>query len=189
MADSAEEKAGLQVVAAPAIENRILVVRGRQVMLDEDLAELYGVETRVLVQQVRRNEKRFPADFMFQLSTEEFSNLKSQFVISSGGHGGRRKRPLVFTEQGVAMLSGVLRSDRAVAVNIEIMRAFVELRRVAGSFDELQKRLDQMELDIGARLSEHDEQLRRIFEALRQLIAPPPSAKRPIGFRVREGNE
>lgn len=107
--------------------------------------------------------------------------MKSQSVISSGGHGGRRKRPLVFTEQGVAMLSGVLRSDRAVAVNIEIMRAFVELRRVAGSFDELQKRLDQMELDIGARLSEHDEQLRQIFEALRQLIAPPPSAKRPIG--------
>lgn len=126
-------------------------------MLDEDLAELYGVETRVLVQQVRRNEKRFPADFMSQLSTEGFSNLKSQSVISSGGHGGRRKRPLVLAEQGVAMLSGVLRSDRAVAVNIEIMRAFVELRRVAGSFDELQKRLDQMELDIGARLSEHDE--------------------------------
>jgi hypothetical protein len=186
MADSAEEKVGLQVVAASAIENRIQVVRGRQVMLDEDLAELYGVETRVLVQQVRRNEKRFPADFMFQLSTEEFSNLKSQFVISSGGHGGRRKRPLVFTEQGVAMLSGVLRSDRAVAVNIEIMRAFVELRRVAGSFDELQKRLEQMELDIGARLSEHDEQLRQIFEALRRLIAPPEKSQRKVGFRIRD---
>lgn len=189
MAGSAEETAGLQVVAPRAIENRILVVRGRQAMLDEDLAELYGVETRVLVQQVRRNEKRFPADFMFQLSPEEFSHLKSQFVMSSGGHGGRRKRPLVFTEQGVAMLSGVLRSDRAIAVNIEIMRAFVELRRAAGSFQELQKRLDQMELDIGARLSEHDEQLRQIFEALRQLIAPPPSTKRPIGFGVREGDE
>ena len=158
-------------------------------MLDEDLADLYGVETRVLVQQVRRNEGRFPADFMFQLSAEEFSNLKSQFVMSSGGHGGRRKRPLVFTEQGVAMLSGVLRSKRAVAVNVEIMRAFVELRRVAGSFEGLQKRLDQMELDIGARLSEHDEQIRQIFEALRQLIAPPPSTKRPIGFRVRESDE
>jgi ORF6N domain len=140
----------------------------------------------MLVQQVRRDEKRFPADFMFQLSSEEFSDLKSQFVMSSGGHGGRRKRPLVFTEQGVAMLSGVLRSDRAIAVNIEIMRAFVELRRVAGSFQELQKRLDQMELDIGARLSEHDEQIRRIFDALRQLIAPPPGPKRPIGFRVHD---
>ncbi len=192
MADSAKEKAELRVVAAPTIEKRILVVRDRQVMLDEDLADLYGVETRVLVQQVRRNEKRFPADFMFQLSTEEFGHLKSQFVMSSGGHGGRRKRPLVFTEQGIAMLSGVLRSDRAVAVNIEIMRAFVELRRVAGSFRELQKRLDQMELDIDTRLSEHDEQLRQIFEALRQLIAPPdrvqgsrgsPVARRPLPAR------
>jgi hypothetical protein len=188
MVDSAGEGAGLQTIAAPAIEKRILVVRGRQVMLDEDLADLYGVETRVLVQQVRRNEKRFPVDFMFQLSAEEFNHLKSQSVISSGGHGGRRKRPLVFTEQGVAMLSGVLRSDRAIAVNIEIMRAFVELRRVAGSFDELQKRLDQMELDIGARLSEHDVQLRQIFEALRQLIAPPQQTKRPVGFRVRDGD-
>jgi ORF6N domain len=186
MADSVTGKTELQVVAAPTIEKRILVVRGRQVMLDQDLADLYGVETRVLVQQVRRNETRFPADFMFQLSTEEFGHLKSQFVMSSGGHGGRRKRPLVFTEQGIAMLSGVLRSDRAIAVNIEIMRAFVELRRAAGSFQELQQRLDQMELDIGARLSEHDEQLRQIFEALRQLIAPPASPKRPVGFRIRE---
>jgi hypothetical protein len=189
MVKSAKGKTVLQVVAATAIEKRILVVRDRQVMLDEDLADLYGVETRVLAQQVRRNEKRFPADFMVQLSITEFDDLKSQFVISSGGHGGRRKRPLVFTEQGIAMLSGVLRSDRAIAVNIEIMRAFVELRRVAGSFQELQARLDQMELDIGARLSEHDEQLRQIFEALRQLIAPPPSAKRPVGFRVRGGDE
>jgi hypothetical protein len=189
MVDSAGESDSPQSLAAPVIEKRILVVRGRQVMLDEDLADLYGVETRVLVQQVRRNEKRFPADFMFQLSIEEFSHLKSQFVMSSGGHGGRRKRPLVFTEQGIAMLSGVLRSDRAITVNIEIMRAFVELRRVAGSFQELQKRLDQMELDVGARLGEHDEQLRQIFEALRQLIAPSPRAKRPVGFRVREENE
>lgn len=116
MAESAERKMSLELIAAPAIEKRILVVRGRQVMLDEDLADLYGVETRVLVQQVRRNEKRFPADFMFQLSAQEFSDLKSQSVISSGGHGGRRKPPLVFTEHGVAMLSGVLRSERAIAV-------------------------------------------------------------------------
>lgn len=184
MAEPKEKAAPLELIAAPAIEKRILVFRGRQVMLDQDLAGLYGVETRVLVQQVRRNEKRFPADFMFQLSTDEFDDLKSQFVMSSGGHGGRRKRPLVFTEQGIAMLSGVLRSERAIAVNIEIMRAFVELRRVAGSFQELQTRLDQMELDIGARLSEHDEQLRQIFEALRQLISPPDRPKRPVGFRV-----
>jgi ORF6N domain-containing protein len=189
MTDSVAKKAVLQVASAPAIENRIYVIRGRQVMLDEDLADLYGVETRVLVQQVKRNAKRFPADFMFQLTKPEAEALRSQIVISNRGRGGRRYEPYVFTEQGVAMLSGVLRSDRAIAVNIEIMRAFVELRRAAGSFQEFQKRLDQMELDIGARLSEHDEQLRQIFEALRQLIAPPPSTKRPIGFRVRDGDE
>ncbi len=180
------EKAVLQVVAGRTIEKRIFVVRGRQVMLDEDLAELYGVETRALVQQVKRNAKRFPADFMLQLSKAEVEALRSQFVTSNDGRGGRRYAPYVFTEQGVAMLSGVLRSDRAIAVNIEIMRAFVELRRVAGSFQELEKRVDQMERDIGARLSEHDEPLRQIFEALRQLIAPPPRAKRPVGFRVRD---
>jgi hypothetical protein len=166
-----------------------LVVRGRQVLLDEDLADLYGVETRVLVQQVRRNEKRFPADFMFQLSVEEFANLKSQFVISSGGHGGRRKRPLVFTEQGVAMLSGVLRSDRAIAVNIEIMRAFVELRRVASSYAVLQERLEGFEREMRGRLDQHDEQLDQIFKALHHLIAPPPRPKRSVGFRLREDDE
>lgn len=189
MADSPAEKTALQVVTAPAIDKRIFVVRGRQVMLDEDLADLYGVETKRLVQQVKRNLKRFPADFMFQLTRAEAEALRSQNATSNDGRGGRRYAPYIFTEQGVAMLSGVLRSDRAIAVNIEIMRAFVELRRVAGSFQALEERLDQMELDIGARLSEHDEQLRQIFEALRQLIAPPPSSKRPIGFRVREDDE
>jgi hypothetical protein len=181
--------AEVQVVAAPAIEKRIFVIRERQVMLDEDLADLYGVETRVLVQQVKRNAKRFPTDFMFQLTTAETEALRSQIVTSNEGRGGRRYSPYVFTEQGVAMLSGVLRSDRAIAVNIEIMRAFVELRRAAGSFNALQKRLDQLELDIGARLSEHDDQLRQIFEALRQLIEPPVPPSRPIGFRIRDGDK
>jgi len=180
-------KAELQPVAAPSIEKRIFVVRGRQVMLDEDLADLYGVETKRLVQQVKRNLKRFPDDFMFQLTRTEADALRSQIATSNEGRGGRRYAPFVFTEQGVAMLSGVLRSDRAIAVNIEIMRAFVELRRVAGSFEELQKRLDEMELDIGARLSEHDEQLRQIFDALRQLISPPTPPKREVGFRIRDG--
>lgn len=184
MAERGSKTEPLNVIAAPAIEKRILVVRERQVMLDEDLADLYGVETRVLVQQVRRNEKRFPADFMFQLSAEEFADLKSQSVISSGGHGGRRKSPLVFTEQGIAMLSGVLRSDRAIAVNIEIMRAFVELRRVASSHEAIEKKLEKIERGMG----DHDEQLGQIFNALRQLIAPPPQPKRPIGFRIREGD-
>lgn len=103
-------------------------------------------------------------------------------MISSGGHGGRRKRPLVFTEHGIAMLSGVLRSDRAIAVNIEIMRVFVELRRMASSYAAIETRLEQLEADMGARLDEHDEQFRQIFETLRQLIAPPSPPKRPVGF-------
>lgn len=187
MSDSARKTGALELVVAPAIEKRILVVRERQVMLDEDLADLYGVETRVLVQQVKRNAKRFPADFMFQLSTEEFSGLKSQSVISSGGHGGRRTPPLVFTEQGIGMLSGVLRSERAIAVNIEIMRVFIELRRVASSYAAIERRLEQIEQEIGARLGEHDEQLDQIFKTLRQLISSPPRPKRPVGFRLPEG--
>jgi hypothetical protein len=184
------DSANAQVVVAPAIENRIFVIRDRQVMLDEDLAVMYGVETKRLVEQVKRNSERFPGDFMFQLDRGEAEALRSQIATSKiAGRGGRRYAPYVFTEQGVAMLSSVLRSKRAIAVNIEIMRAFVELRRTAGSFQELQQRVDQMELDIGARLSEHDEQIRQIFEALRQLIAPPAPAKRPVGFRVREEGE
>lgn len=189
MAEPRDTAAPLGLIAAPAIEKRIFVVRGRQVMLDEDLADLYGVETKRLIQQVKRNLKRFPEDFMFQLTSAETTALRSQIATSNDGRGGRRYAPYVFTEQGVAMLSGVLRSDRAIAVNVEIMRAFVELRRVAGSFEALQERLDQMELDIGARLSEHDEQLRQIFDALRQLIAPPSPAKHPVGFRIRDGDE
>ena len=186
MPNPQEKPVSLEIVATPSIERRIFVVRERQVMFDEDLADLYGVETKRLIQQVKRNLKRFPEDFMFQLSKVEADALRSQFATSNDGRGGRRYAPYVFTEQGVAMLSGVLRSDRAIAVNIEIMRAFVELRRVAGSFEALQERLEQMELDIGARLSEHDEQLHQIFEALRQLIAPPPHEKRPVGFRIRD---
>jgi len=182
MADSAGTTKSLELVAAPAIEKRIFVVRGRQVMLDEDLADLYGVETRVLVQQVKRNAKRFPGDFMFQLTSVEAEALRSQFVISNEGRGGRRYAPYVFTEQGIAMLSGVLRSDRAIAVNIEIMRTFVELRRVAGSYAAIEKRLEEIERELGG----HDEQLHQIFKTLRQLICPPARQKRPVGFRVPE---
>jgi hypothetical protein len=151
VADAAPQKTELEIVAATAIEKRIFVVRERQVLLDEDLAELYGVETRVLVQQVKRNLKRFPADFMFQLTKAEAEVLRSQIVTSNDGRGGRRYAPYVFTEQGVAMLSGVLRSDRAIAVNIEIMRAFVELRRVAVSYTALQERLEAIERDMMGR--------------------------------------
>ena len=142
MAHSAVEKTELQIVAAPAIEKRIYVIRERQVMLDEDLADLYGVETKRLIEQVKRNHERFPVDFMFQLGREEAAALRSQIATSNVGRGGRRYAPYVFTEQGVAMLSSVLRSKTAVAVNIEIMRAFVELRRVARSYAAIEKRLE-----------------------------------------------
>ncbi|HET9676119.1 MAG TPA: ORF6N domain-containing protein [Solirubrobacterales bacterium] len=176
----------VELIAAPAIEKRIFVVRERQVMLDEDLADLYGVETKRLVEQVKRNLERFPEDFMFQLNKEETAILRSQIATSNTGRGGRRYAPYVFTEQGVAMLSSVLRSKRAIAVNIEIMRAFVELRRVATSYAEIEKRLEKIERGMG----EHDKQFGQIFNALRQLIiTPPPQPKRPIGFRVREGDE
>jgi ORF6N domain len=173
MAELTEETTPLELIVAPAIEKRILVVRGRQVMLDEDLADLYGVETKRLIQQVQRNLKRFPEDFMFQLNKAEMEALRSQIATSNDGRGGRRYAPYVFTEQGVAMLSGVLRSDRAITVNIEIMRVFVELRRIASSYAALDKRLEQIERDMGERLDGHDEQLTQIFMALRQLIAPP----------------
>jgi ORF6N domain len=184
-----EEKAALELIAAPAVEKRILAVRERQVMLDEDLADLYGVTTKRLVQQVKRNMKRFPEDFMFQLSKAEVEILRSQIATSNDGRGGRRYAPYVFTEQGVAMLSGVLRSDRAIAVHIEIMRAFVELRRVAISYAALQERLDQLEREMSGRLDEHDEQLGQIFKALHQLMTPPLREKRPVGFRIRSEDD
>ena len=186
MADTAGKRASLELIAAPAIEKRIFVVREHQVMLDEDLADLYGVETKRLIQQVKRNLKRFPEDFMFQLDKAEAEALRSQFATSNDGRGGRRYAPYVFTEQGVAMLSGVLRSDRAIAVNVEIMRAFVELRRVANSYAAIEKQLEQIEADMSARLDEHDDQLREIFETLHQLISPPTRRKRPVGFSPPE---
>ncbi|MGH3116919.1 MAG: ORF6N domain-containing protein [Gaiellales bacterium] len=183
MADRRKEPPSLELVAAPAIEKRILVVRDRQVMLDEDLADLYGVETRRLIEQVKRNIDRFPADFMFQLTKEEAAELRSQTATSEAGRGGRRYAPYVFTEQGVAMLSGVLRSKRAIAVNIEIMRAFVELRRAAASYAVVEKRLKDLERATKARFGQHDQQLAQIFAALRQLISPPPRPRRQVGFQ------
>jgi len=187
MSDSATTDTSPQPVAVTAIERQILVVRGRQVMLDATLAELYGVETKYLVRAVHRNAERFPDDFMFQLTAEEA--LRCQFGTSKAGRGGRRYRPYAFTEQGVAMLSGVLKGKRAAAVNIEIMRAFVELRRAAASYEGIERRLRELERETDARLGKHDEQLGQIFEALRQLIAPPPPPKRKVGFGVPEDEE
>jgi len=178
----------------PLISSRILTLRGQRVMLDADLAELYGVATKVLVQAVKRNIGRFPVDFMFQLSAEEFANLRSQTVTSSAGHGGRRTAPYAFTEQGVAMLSSVLGSPRAVAVNIEIMRTFVRVRALAATHGDLAKRLTELEEATEALAMSHDTlnrntraQFKQVFETLRQLMTPPDPPKRPIGFINPEG--
>lgn len=157
------------------ISRAILMVRGQRVLLDADLAALYEVETGALVRAVKRNVARFPDDFMFQLSLKEIASLRCQIGISRSW-GGRRYRPLAFTEQGIAMLSGVLRSPRAVGVNIEIMRAFVELRRTLESTDGLARKLEALE-------RKYDGQFAQVFEAIRQLVAPPKSADKKIGFR------
>jgi hypothetical protein len=165
------------LVRAEWVERRILSLRGQKVMLSTDLAELYEVAPNVLMQAVKRNRERFPADFMFQLTRVEYSNLKSQFVTSSWG-GARRAAPYAFTEQGVAMLSSVLRSPRAVQVNIAIMRAFVKLREILATHRDLARRLDEME-------SKYDKQFRVVFDAIRQLMmAPPEKPRRRIGFAV-----
>jgi len=163
------------IIPVERIEKAILLVRKQKVILDADLAVLYGVETRVLVQAVKRNLERFPEDFMFQLSYEEFAILRSQSVTSSDW-GGRRYPPYAFTEQGVAMLSSVLRSQRAIRVNIEIMRAFIRLRRILASHTELARKLDALE-------KKYDAQFKVVFEAIRQLMAPPEPKRRSIGFR------
>lgn len=181
----------------PLIQSRILTLREQRVMLDADLAQLYGVETRVLVQAVKRNLVRFPADFLFQLSAEEFSALRSQSVISNTqGRGGRRSAPYAFTEHGVAMLSSVLGSPRAIAVNIEIMRTFVRVRALAATHGELAKRLAELEEKTEALTTSHDSfsrntrnQLKQVFEALRELMTPPDPPKRPIGFVTEESQK
>jgi hypothetical protein len=165
-----------------ALASRIQLVRGLRVMLDSDLAALYGVETRVLVQAVKRNSARFPDDFMLQLSDQEWANLRSQSVISSTGHGGRRTAPYAFTEQGVAMLSSVLASERAIAVNIEIMRAFVRLRELLASNKELARRFADLEQRLERKLDTHDDAIAGILDAIRQLMNPAHPPKRPIGF-------
>jgi hypothetical protein len=165
-------------VPAERIERHILWIRGQKVMLSTDLAELYEVAPRVLVQAVKRNRERFPEDFMFQLTRAEHANLKSQIVISSWG-GAHRSTPYAFTEQGVAMLSSVLRSPRAVQVNIAIMRAFVKLREMLASHSELARRLEEME-------SKYDEQFREVFDAIRELMEPPEKPRRQIGFHASD---
>ncbi|NLE08941.1 MAG: ORF6N domain-containing protein, partial [Dehalococcoidales bacterium] len=169
---------GKSFVPVERIEKTILLIRSQKVILDNDLAVLYEVKTRVLVQAVKRNIERFPEDFMFQLSSDEFEILRSQSVTSSSW-GGRRYPPYAFTEQGVAMLSSVLRSQRAVQVNIEIMRTFIRLRAMLASHEELARKLETLE-------EKYDTQFQEVFEAIRRLMIPPETKKRPIGFRKRE---
>ncbi len=155
----------MQILPDETIISKIYMIRNRKVMIDRDLAELYDVETRVLNQAVRRNEKRFPEDFMFQMTKEEMEGWKSQIVISNSEKMGLRKPPLVFTEQGVAMLSSVLNSDRAIMVNIQIMRVFTKMRELVETHKEILQKLEQLEKkDI-----EQDEKIMLIFEYLKQL--------------------
>jgi hypothetical protein len=160
------------------VTRQILFVRGYRVLLDGDFAALYGVETKVLNQAVRRNRGRFPQDFMFQLTTREARILRSQ-IVTSRSHGGRRTRPYAFTEQGVAMLSSVLRSPRAIDVNVAIMRAFVKLRGLAASHAALARRLDALE-------RKSDGQFRHVFAAIRTLMLPDSAPRRRIGFRAAD---
>ena len=188
------------IVPIQRIAQAIFVLRGQKVMLDYDLATLYGVEARVLNQAVKRNASRFPVDFMFQISAEEMEKVSqvvippaqertekkvtnsSQFVTSSRKYRGKRYRPYAFTEQGVAMLSSILNSERAVKVNIAIMRAFVRLRDVLETNRELARKFDELEKRVG----KHDEKIDATLEAIRQLMAPPTKPRREIGFHVRE---
>lgn len=158
------------------VERNILLIRGHRVMLDTDLAKLYGVPTKVLNQALKRNTTRFPADFMFQLTSEETTTLRSQ-TVTSKSRGGRQYRPYVFTEQGVAMLSSVLHSERAIQVNIAIMRAFVQLRAMIGSNKGLARRLNELE-------KKYDSQFRVVFEAIRELMAEPEPKVKRIGFKT-----
>ncbi len=168
------------LIPVDRIEKIILLLRRQKVMLDADLAGLYGVETRVLVQAVKRNLERFPEDFMFQLNKEEADFSRSQIVTLKKGRGQHSKYlPYAFTEQGVAMLSSVLRSQRAIQVNIEIMRAFIRLRKMLASHAELARKLDALE-------KKYDAQFKDVFEAIRQLMAPPEPKRRAIGFRKKD---
>lgn len=169
------------LVSREQIEQRILVNRGHRVMLDSELASMYGVTTFNLNKAVKRNIDRFPEDFMFQLSAEEATALRFQIGMSkTQGRGGRRYAPYLFTEQGVAMRSTVLRSKRAIQVNIAIMRAFVKLRQLAGSHKELAAKLEQLERKVGG----HGKQIRSLFEAIHQLMEPPATRSRRIGFKT-----
>ena len=174
------KKSSAGLITSEKIQDMVHVVRGQRVMLDSDLARLYGVPTSRLNEQVARNRDRFPDDFAYQLTQQEFTSLISQNAISKTGRGGRRKLPWVFTEHGVAMLSSVLRSATAVRVNIEIMRAFVRLRRLMATPGELVEQLTRLADTVQL----HDSQIKIIIQALNRLMEQPEKPKRQMGFHV-----
>jgi phage regulator Rha-like protein len=167
----------VSLVPLERIERAIIMVRGEKVMLDSDLAEIYGVETKALNRAVKRNANRFPADFMFQLTTEEATNLRCQSGTSSS-YGGRRYLPYAFTEHGALMLANVLNSERAAQTSVQVVRAFVKLRQMLASNAELARKLEAME-------KKYDAQFKVVFDAIRQLMSPPARPKREIGFHVK----
>ncbi len=174
------------LVAVPVdhIAGRTLLIRGRKVILDSDLAELYGVPTKRLNEQVKRNISRFPLDFMFMLTSEEVASLRSQFATSKEGRGGRRYRPYAFTEHGVIMAASVLNSDRAVQTSVFVARAFVQLRQALATHKDLAARVERLEKRVGA----HDKEIIVIVDALRLLMPPEDSPKEPFGFRRAKKN-
>jgi hypothetical protein len=177
------------IVTDDKITSKIYLIRGFKVMLDRDLAELYGVETRVLNQAIKRNEKRFPNDFMFQLTEKELENWKSQNTLSSKEKMGLRKLPNVFTEQGVAMLSSVLNSETAIDVNIQIIRIFSKIREIVSSNSDILLKLEQMEnklLQNQEKVNQHDEDITVIFKYLKQLLNPPNPKREAIGFKTKK---
>jgi len=167
-------------VLTKRVESRILSIRGCRVILDSDLAELYGVELRNLNQQVKRNAPRFPDDFVFQLTAEDAANLKSQNVISSSGHGGRRHLPYAFTEHGAIMAASVLNSQRAVEMSIFVVRAFVRMREALASNQQILSKLTELERQVEG----HDVSIQELVEAIRGLMEPPPASGRKIGFSL-----
>jgi hypothetical protein len=172
------DERGTALIPIQRVTHSILPLRGVKVLLDVDLAALYGVPTKVLLQAVKRNLDRFPEDFMLQLTAKEWASLRSQIVTSNSQRGGRRYAPYAFTEQGVAMLSSVLNSSRAIAVNIEIMRAFVRMRELLASNRELAQKLAELERKIAT----HDQSITGILKAIRELMNPPLPKRRGIGF-------
>lgn len=168
------------IILAKRVSSKILVLRNQKVILDADLAELYGVPVRQLNQQVKRNASRFPLDFRFALTAAEYRNLRSQNVISSSAHGGRRYRPNAFTEHGAIMAASVLNSKRAIDMSIFVVRAFVEMRQTMATNQHIVSKLGELE----ARLDSHDGELQELVEAIRELVAPLPAKNRRIGFEA-----